>query len=956
MEDTWGHLEETFFELLKLGPEEREQRLGTIKPSEAKALREMLFHHHEADKDRFLELEQPGPVTVPKAFGSYDVIRELGSGGMGRVYLAERSDGHYKQVVAVKQLNHAIASEGVLARFRIERQLLARFQHPNIGKLIDGGIDDFHMPYLVMEYIKGIDIISYCEKNACTLDDRLELYTQVCRAVQYAHQNLVVHRDLKPTNILVTDEGQVKLLDFGIAKILESDSGDLTGTKDATPMTPRYSSPEQILGESITTACDIYALGILLFELLTGDLPFGKQSSIHSLHYAILEKTPNQPSERFIALLRGLEGHRAKDIDAICLKCLQRLPERRYQTVSNLIEDLQRFRNFLPVSAKGDSSWYKLSKFLYRHKLFVATSTLFALLLFLAAAGLVIQSHKIKKESERVFKQTRRSEAIAGFLENLFLEADPEIALGSKATAKDLLNRGVERIDSLQSSQPDLHDALTQVLSKVHLHLGDYDQALSLIRKIHLTNELSTVDRIKVDQMMGAIFLGKGKLIEAEEHLLKAESQAASLEISPQINMSIQLSLGDLYSRFTKDEKADEAYNRALSFAQESIDDEKGDMGILRVQSQIARHEADKLNWDRAIEMHRKILNQKQTLWPSDHPGVGVSHGNLANVLRWKRQFQESQKHFIKSIENLEHAYPDGHMLIATTKNNYAGLLKDMDLPDEAQKNYEHSLEILVSLYGENHPRVIMAENNMAVFFAGIQRYERASELFTVVIKKAGELLPESHPFPYQVRSSYGVLLQKAGKNDQAEMQFRGLMRDLSEASKKHMSLIIHLSKSEVALARFLMNTQRETEAIPFFERGLDRLRKQVGVFHPNLAYPLFSYSRCLIESGQYEKAKEIASETLEVHRLRGAEPLNQSVCKAYLGISLLNLGQQEESKVLLMEAFSELESGLGLEYKETQQALKALETLSRLQGDQETLSTLTEKKRSESLKTYSHR
>jgi serine/threonine protein kinase len=325
-----------------------------------------------------------GDERVGESFGPFKIVRLIGTGGMGAIYLAERDDEQYRRRVAIKVIKRGMDTDHVLRRFGNERQILANLSHPNIARLYTGGATEDGLPYFVMEYIEGSPLIEYADRHALSVNQRLKLFRKVCAAVQYAHQNLVVHRDLKPTNILVTRDGEPKLLDFGIAKFLDA-ATDATVT-EFRALTPEYASPEQIRGQAITTASDVYSLGVLLFELLTGQRPYRlPKRTPEEITKAICEQEPPKPSTAIRELRHNdlktttpLEFRNPKtlrgDLDNIILMALRKDPQRRYSSVAEFSEDIQRYVEGRPVSARKDTARYRLAKFIGRHRIAVAAA------------------------------------------------------------------------------------------------------------------------------------------------------------------------------------------------------------------------------------------------------------------------------------------------------------------------------------------------------------------------------------------------------------------------------------------------------------------------------------------------------------------------------------------------------------------------------------------------------
>ena len=309
-------------------------------------------------------------ITHGALIGPYRLVRELGQGGMGVVYLAERADGQFEQRVALKLIKRGMDSDEILRRFLAERQVLARLSHPHIARLLDGGVTAEGQPYFAMEYVDGVPLHHYCEERSLGFEDRLRLFREVCEAVQYAHRSLVVHRDLKPSNILVTSAGETKLVDFGIAKVLYEDVADRSVTRtDQRLMTPEYAAPEQVRGEPVTTATDVYALGAILYQLLTGRPPH--QFTGRSRGGAVPHHLRGGPraAERGPCTRHRRRRRLRGDLDIIVLKALRKDPARRYPSVEALLEDLERHRTGLPVRARPDSVAYRARKFLGRHRL-----------------------------------------------------------------------------------------------------------------------------------------------------------------------------------------------------------------------------------------------------------------------------------------------------------------------------------------------------------------------------------------------------------------------------------------------------------------------------------------------------------------------------------------------------------------------------------------------------------
>src|SRR6202795_1516972 len=418
--------------------------------------------------------------------GPYRVLRTLGTGGMGEVYLAERADAQFEQQVAIKVVHGGALGSGMHYRLKQERQILAQLDHPNIAHLLDGGSLPDGRAYIVMEYVDGIAIDAYCDSNRLDVAARLTLFQTVCAAVHYAHQNLIVHRDLKPSNILVTATGVPKLLDFGIAKLLdERQAGHHTVAvthADIRVMTPDHASPEQVRGQAITTSSDVYVLGVLLYKLLAGTGPFFIASTrLTDIERAICEKDPSLPSQavntdhtevRGIAEARNTTAKRLRrtlrrDLDNRGRMAIRKEPERRYGSSQQMAGDIQRYLEGKPVIASRDTMAYRSAKFVRRHWLPVAAGVSVVFLILAFATTTYVQSLRIAAGRDRVAEQRAvaerersRAEEVSSFLVNLFKLSDPQENRGNQVTARELLDSGAKRLRAGLQDQPATKAAL----------------------------------------------------------------------------------------------------------------------------------------------------------------------------------------------------------------------------------------------------------------------------------------------------------------------------------------------------------------------------------------------------------------------------------------------------------------------------------------------------------------
>src|SRR3984885_9291410 len=528
--------------------------------------------------------------------GPYRILRTLGVGGMGEVYLAERADAEFEQQVAIKVVHGSL--RGVQSRLKVERQILAQLDHPNIAHLLDGGSLPDGTAYIVMEYVDGVPIDVFCDSNRLDINARLRLFQTVCAAVHYAHQNLIVHRDLKPSNILVTAAGVPKLLDFGIAKLLDDRQSSLHTVAvthaDLRVMTPDHASPEQVRGQPITTSSDVYVLGVLLYKLLCGASPFVIPSMrLSEIERAICEKDPLPPSQTVgddsaesnsMAEARGTTAKRLKrslvgDLDNIVLMAMRKEPERRYGSAEQLASDIQRYLDGKPVIARRDTVSYRTSKFVKRHWLPVSAAAAATFVVIAFSISTYVQSVRIAAERDRVEQQREvaeheraRAEEVSSFLVNLFKLSDPGENRGNQVTAREILDSGAKRLQAGLQDQPATKAALLSAVGSVYDSLGQFQDALPLLDE-SLQLQAQSQDRSRVDTLLelGRARIGAGDLPGAEAPLQEAlhTAQRDSGASSVQTGHSLW-SLGMLRFEQGRNAEAKDLYIRSLHILDDS--------------------------------------------------------------------------------------------------------------------------------------------------------------------------------------------------------------------------------------------------------------------------------------------------------------------------------------------------------------------------------------------------
>jgi serine/threonine-protein kinase len=616
--------------------------------------------------------------------GAYRLTRRIGAGGMGVVYEAQREGGDLVMRAAVKVLKRGLDTDDVLRRFRVERQILAGLDHPNIARLLDAGALSDGRPAIVMEYVEGEPLHRYADARGLGVDQRLRLFLQVCEAVQYAHQHLVVHRDLKPSNILVTPEGRVKLLDFGVAKML-SPEADVTLTH-APAMTPRYASPEQVRGETVSVATDVYALGVVLHELLVGSSPYGETEGGAALDRAICDTTPAPLSAA--AHTRGLAKRLHGDLDNIVLRALRKDPSRRYASVEQFADDITRHLNGLPVIARPDTLRYRTAKFVRRNRLAVAAVTVAALALLTATAVSVMLLVRANAAGREARMQRAAAERVAGFLDDLLGQADPALtARGDAVTVHEVLDRSRVRLETEMKSDPDVAGRLYLTIGQAYLNLGQHAPAESSFgASVRLMDDPE--DRVRALGLLATAMHGQGRTDEAERRCREALAQSRSL---PARDVGAGARAAFLLARIMTDRgetsRAEEIVRAAMDglIAAGMTESEEAlwahnALGVVYARSgRLADAEREFGVAVRVAREHYASTHTRsgpppeQVIWGSaTHSAIGDILNRLGTVQARRGAYADAEQSFTRALALHQKVFPTGHPEIAATARRLA--------------------------------------------------------------------------------------------------------------------------------------------------------------------------------------------------------------------------------------------------------------------------------------------
>ena len=797
-----------FDEVLNLPPEQRSNALDFKCGEDVNLKKEVLsLLESVEDPDDFLEppqseekkLNEKDPL-IGKHIGPYLIEGEAGVGGMGIVYAGKRDDKYFDQKVAIKILKHGFTSGYFLKRFFRERQTLANLQHPNIARLLDGGSTDDGLPYLVLEFIDGDSITEYCDKNKLTIKERLELFRIVCSAVQYAHQNLVIHRDLKPGNILVDKEGKPKLLDFGIAKLLDEDLED--GSEGLTRtgvwhLTPDYASPEQIKGEQITTASDIYSLGILLYQILTGHQPYKiTTSSVVAINSTLLEMELKKPSDKIIdteeikaadgtitiispetvSSLRKektekLKQHLQGDLDNIILKAISKEPERRYASVEQFSEDIRRHLIGLPVIARSDTVGYRVSKFIKRHKLGVAFTAAFILFLLISVIGIRIQANIAADERDNAKIEAEKFERVNKFLQNMLSSVNPD-EIGRDVKVHDVLDKAAEDVEKELKDKPEIESAIRRTLGNTYTSLGEYDLA-----KIHLV-----------------------KALEIDKNIYGEESENVAVNY---YDLAYYYHwLGDL-------KNADSLYNKSLLIFRKTLEEPTRDLaltlnGCALIQSEYGNYTDAVKQFEEALQIIETKYNKKDVDYASIMNNLAITTHSLNDLDKAEKYYLEAQKIFIELLG-------EKRTEVASTYNNLAFIYLDKKEFKRAEENFIKSYNLKLELKGKDHPDVGLALNNLGSVNLKEKKYKEAVDLYNKAIVQLKKTLPDDHAWLANSYFGLGKTLTEMKDYKNAEKNLRHALQIRKKIFPKENS-VIFVTEGELGICLFLQNNLTEAE------------------------------------------------------------------------------------------------------------------------------------------------
>lgn len=750
--------------------------------------------------------------NIPEKIGPYFIKKTIARGGMGEVYLAERINEDFHKKVALKIIRNEIKSNEQAERFERERMILSSLNHPNIGQLLDGGISDDGRSYFVMEYVDGMPITAYCRQNKCSLQHRLKLFRQLCEAVQYAHSNFIVHRDLKPDNLFVTPQRNIKVLDFGIAKMLNDDvtPSHLENTSTGRQIvTYKYAAPEQLTSDPITTATDVYSLGILLFELLTGMHPFRfNNKTFPEIEHTIRKELPQRPSH----VQSDSKNHSDPELDSILLKALNKNPADRYQSAQHMLDDIIRYQENKPVLAKDGKALYRSAKFLKRHSVpfLSATAIFLSGILFL-----FFYTSKITSEREIAQWQAQKAEQATTILIDLFEANQPGQTEAGNFSVQSLLELGETKADNLEAF-PELKGTMYSVIGQIYRNIGAFDKADYLLNNAMLIFQNhygeTHVETINTMDNYGLLLISKGEF-----------------------------------------DRADSLLTHTLNVRRQHITNNP--VALAQSQSYLALANRRKGNLDEAENLYRQSYELRSDHLGDDHPLTLESLSSLAVTLHNKGLYQQAESLYRDLVEKRRRVLGAHHPDYATNLSSLGALLMNIGEYEESESVLKEALKIRSSQLGENHPDVAITLNNLGMLNKDMDKLKESEDFFTKALAIRQETLGNDHVNTAISNFCMADLMLKKNSPDLALTYLQEAREVFKKQLPEDHSFVV---RSDLRMGSIYAEMNRTAEADSIMKPAYNKLKTIHGSSSLEMALGSIRYGEYLIKSGRPQLAKEV--------------------------------------------------------------------------------------------------
>ena len=928
--EQWHVVDELFQAALDMSAEERAAFIQKLAEGDRTVHDEVLSLLDAMDTDSVLD-EDAGALSGPlwtefarsivddeldgKALkrgsrvGPYTITGELGRGGMAVVYEASRDFGPMKQRFALKVIKRGADTDEVVSRFSVERQILASLNHPNIARLHDGGVSEDGRPYFVMEYVDGTPIVDYARENELTVSERLRLFVDVCAAVQYAHRNLVVHRDLKPSNILVTHDAQPKLLDFGIAKVMAADSDQIKTQTGSFWLTPDYASPEQVRGLTVTTSSDVYGLGVVLYELLTGRRPFvfSRRDPIE-LRRMICETHPEKPSVAVHRDLPGDRGHKRLvrfmdrrpwspervarelkgDLDTIVMKALRKEPERRYESAEALVADIRRHLSGRPVKARPDSAGYRVKKFARRN---VRPLSLSAAALILSIGFTFYHTASVTRQRNIAQQQAEKSNQVASFMSGLLGELRPNESAGGTIRVEDILAHGVDKVNRDLVRQPDVQAQVYDLIGNIYEEYGHYDEAVRVLRQAVELNKATfgadSPESSRTLALLGWTLHKRGETALGERYLLQA--------------LAIQQRTPGM----------------------------EGEVTTTRTSLGWIYYDGDQLQ--RAEDTFREVLEARRRLTGEQDLGVAAAYGNLGYILRTQKRFAEAEPYYRSALRIVRGLYSE-HTELAGALHGLGTLLVANGELEEAQPFIVDGLAMRRRLFGAEHPQVAESLSNLGSLYQDLGRYAEAEASLQEALAMRQRLFSAEHRTVANSLNLLGWLYYRWKQYEKAEpLMVEAIRQYRKVAGQRHSSVAAALNK----LGLIQIELDQFPKAQRSFEQAIN-IREELG--GPNLVdieVVRTNLAMAFVEQDSLGRAEAILEEVLR-QRVASLPVGHYRIGQASRDLGMVKMRQGEfvEAEELLQDGFDVLRTANGIDDDYSQTALEYLRDFYARTGD----------------------
>lgn len=773
-------VEAIFLEAIEVPTSERRELLRARCGDDPALLAEVdsLLASHDAEGGiPELVEEQPFGGRYPDRIGSYRIVRPLGEGGMGVVLLAIREGAGFEQTVALKLLRGGTADPALVRRMEEERRILAQLEHPGIARLVDGGMTDEGQPYYAMEYVRGDDILSWCDERRLSLESRLELFMEVCDAIQYAHQQLIVHRDLKPSNIIVTPEGHPKLLDFGIAKNLQS-----PGASEPTAPwgTKAYASPEQVAQGRVSTLSDVYALGVLLCELLAGRRP-GVSATPSELVAGANDRDTGgaEPGRRpeEVALSRGTTvarlGRRLRgDLDAIVRTAMAHDPADRYGSAAALREDVRRFLDDRPVSARPGSIPYLVGKFVRRRRGAVVAGTLLTLSLGSGIGGVLWQARRAAAQRDVAEIEAARARQVTALMTDIFRLGDPTNTLGDTIGVRQVLGEGVRRVEETLDADPVLQATLLMELARVHRNLGllvEADRLAGQALALREQNEPRSLAHAEALGFRGLVLRDASRTEEAIDHLERGIALREMILPAPDtVLATLAVALGWEVRSRGDHERAGDLFSRAMAIQRAELGPAHPAVATSMLGLASAFHDLGR--FDESEQLFRDALSGGTT---QASPVAATALVSLGLIRRLREEYRDAEPLLRAGLAMRETLYDRAHPDVIEAREQLGLVLSSLGSFAEAETLIDENLRIAIEVLGEEHERTRGSREAMATLDHTLGRFALAAARLDSVIAAKRRALGGDHAGVVYTLLALGDVLLEAGRASSADARYR---------------------------------------------------------------------------------------------------------------------------------------------------------------------------------------